>query len=348
MRQLFLVITIVIFLASCRNQNQRFNMDVAVDVSVLNVSPGSIRKMVTVTGNLMSAQSVTLTNEMTGAYQLQNNPRTGMPWKMGDPVKKGTVIIRLEDRAYRNNTDIEGERLNLEISEQEYAKLQALFEKGGATRRELVNAEKNLVTARNNFETAQINLDKMSIKAPFDGVITSLPFYSPNVRVEQGQDMAGIMNYDRLLMDITLPSTVFGEVTPGQKSLITNYTSPEDTVVGSVSQISPALNVDTRAFKGRITVENERTILRPGMFVNASIIVQENDSVLTVPPEVILSQMGGKFVFVADGETARKRIVQTGLESDDKIEITDGLEPDEQVVIKGFETLRDGSKINIK
>jgi len=348
MKQIFCIAIIVIILSGCRNQSQRFNMDVAVDVTVQTVSPGAIRKMVTVTGDLMATQSVTLNNEMAGNYQLQKNSKTGMPWKMGDRIKKGTVIIRLEDRAYRNTTDIEGERLNLEISEQEYEKLQALFEKGGATRRELVNAEKNLVTARKNFENAQINLEKMSIKAPFDGIITSLPYYSQNVRVEQGQEMAGIMNFDRLTMDVTLPSSVFGEVAPGQKTLITNYASPEDTVTGSVSQISPALNVDTRAFKGRITVENETNKLRPGMFVNASIIVQEKDSILTVPPDVVLSQSGGKFVFVADAQTARKRIVQTGLESDDKIEITDGLALDEQIVIKGFETLRDGSKIEIK
>lgn len=347
-RGFFMALCFIIVFGGCRDRSQRFNMDVAVDVTVQAVEPGPIQEKVTVTGDLMPASSATLTNEMRGAYFLQTNPETGSPFKMGDFVKEGTVIVRLEDKAFRNSTDIEGERLNLEIARQEYTKLQALFEKGGATRRELVNAEKNQVTAEKTYENAQINLDKMSIEAPFDGVITSLPYYSNGVRVDEGKEIAALMNFDRLILDVTFPAAAFGRVSPNQKVLITNYASSEDTVIGKVSQLSPVLDVDTRSFKGRISIFNENKPLRPGMFVNAGIIVQQKDSVLSVPSEIVLSQMGGSFVFVAEGESARKRIVQTGLEGEDRIEIVDGLEPGEQVVVKGVETLKDGSRIKLQ
>jgi membrane fusion protein (multidrug efflux system) len=348
MRQITIIFILILVLSGCGNQNQRFNMDVAVDVTVQNVKPQSIYEIVTVTGDLMPAASVILKNEMSGEYYLQTNPSSGNLFKMGDYVEKGMAIIKLEDRAYRNTTDIEGERLNLEISEQEYEKQQALFEKGGVTKREVVNAERNLVSARKSYENAQINLAKMSVETPITGVITELPYYSYSVRVEQGQEMVGIMDYHKLVLDITLPATAFGRVQAGQKSLITNYASSEDTITGKVTQLSPALDVNTRSFKGRISIDNKDGLLRPGMFVNSDIVVEEKDSVLAVPPEVVLSQMGGKYVFVLDGETARKRIVQTGLEGKSRIEITDGLNVGEQVVIEGFETLRDGSKVKIE
>jgi RND family efflux transporter MFP subunit len=316
--------------------------------TVQNLSPGTVREVVTVTGDLLPAGSVTLTNEMSGEYFLQTNPATGTLFRMGDRVKKGSVIIRLEDKAYRNTTDIEGERLNLEISEQEYEKQKALYEKGGVTQRELVNAERNLVSARKTYENAQINLAKMSIDSPIDGVITSLPYYSQGVRVQQGVEMVSIMNYDRMILNVTLPAASFGKVKAGQTAFITSYSSAEDTVTGTISQLSPALDIATRSFKGRISVQNSTNLLRPGMFVNAGIVVQQSDSTLSVPPNVVLSQMGGKFVYVVDGETARKRIVQTGLENKDRVEIVDGLEAGEQIVVKGFETLRDGSKVKIE
>jgi RND family efflux transporter MFP subunit len=347
MKQILIATFVLLILAACGNQSQRFNMDVAVDVTVQTVTAGPIREMVTVTGDLMPAASVALKNEMSGTYLLQNNPATVQPFKMGDPVKKGMVIIKLEDQAYRNTTNIEGERLNLEISEQEYEKQQALFEKGGVTRREVVNAERTLVSARQTFENAQLNLNMMSVKAPFNGVITALPYYSQGVKIEQNQDMAGIMDFDQLVLDITLPAQAFGKVAPGQKSLITSYSSSSDTVQGIVTQLSPVLDVATRSFKGRMTVTNENNQLRPGMFVNAAIVVQQKDSVLTVPPEVVLSQMGGRFVYIVEGETAKKRIVQVGLETKDRIEIIDGIQAGEQIVVKGFETLRDGSKVKI-
>ncbi len=347
MKQILIATFVLLILAACGNQSQRFNMDVAVDVTVKTVTAGPVREMVTVTGDLMPAASVSLKNEMSGTYLLQNNPSTGKPFKMGDPVQKGMVIIQLEDQAYRNTTNIEGERLNLEISEQEYEKQQALYEKGGVTRREVVNAERTLVSARQTFENAQLNLDKMSVKAPFNGVITALPYYSQGVKIEQNQDMVGIMDFDQLVLDITLPAQAFGKVAPGQKSLITNYSASSDTAQGMVTQLSPVLDVATRSFKGRMTVTNENNQMRPGMFVNAAIIVQQKDSVLTVPPEVVLSQMGGRFVYIVEGETAKKRIVQVGLETKDRIEIIDGIQVGEQIVVKGFETLRDGSKVKI-
>jgi membrane fusion protein (multidrug efflux system) len=348
MKKIITALLLILIIAGCGNQNQRFNMDVAVDVTVQNLTPRTVREVVTVTGDLLPAGSVSLTNEMSGEYFLQKNPSTGAPFKMGDKVSRGTVIIRLEDKAYRNTTDIEGERLNLEISEQEYEKQKALFEKGGVTQRELVNAERKLVSSRITYENAQINLDKMSIEAPIEGVITSLPYYSQGVRVQQGVEMVSIMNYDQMILNVTLPASSFGRVKAGQPTYITSYSSAEDTVTGTISQLSPALDVATRSFKGRIKVQNRDDLLRPGMFVNAGIVVEQRDSTLAVPPNVVLSQMGGKFVYVLDGESARKRIVQTGLESKDRIEIVDGLEAGEQVVVKGFETLRDGSKVKVE
>jgi RND family efflux transporter MFP subunit len=348
MKRIITALLLIPVIAGCGNQNQRFNMDVAVDVTVQNLTPCTVSEEVTVTGDLLPAGSVSLTNEMSGEYFLQKNPSTGAPFKMGDKVSRGTVIIRLEDKAYRNTTDIEGERLNLEISEQEYEKQKALYDKGGVTQRELVNAERNLVTARKTYENARINLAKMSIEAPIEGVITSLPYYSQGVRVQQGVEMVSIMNYEQMILNVTLPAASFGKVEAGQLTYITSYSSPKDTVTGIISQLSPALDVATRSFKGRIKVQNRNDLLRPGMFVNAGIVVEQRDSTLAVPPGVVLSQMGGKFVYVIDGETARKRIVQTGLESKDRIEIVDGLEKGEQVVVKGFETLRDGSKVKIE
>ncbi len=347
MRYLFFAGLSILLLASCQNRNQRFNMDVAVDVVIETMKPGSISEMVTVTGDLQPEKAVVLKNEMTGEYRLLINPATRAFFKMGDRVKAGTVIVELEDRAYRNTANLEGEKLNLDISEQEYQKQLALYEKGGVTMRELVNAERTMVTARKTYENAQINLAKMTIKAPFDGVITSLPYHSQNVRLEQGQDIVGLMNFDRMVLDVTLPLTAFGKVKPQQKVFITNYASSEDTVPGVVTQLSPALDVDTRSFKGRLAVENRINVLRPGMFVNAAITIQQKEAVFTVPADVVLTQMGGKYVFVVEGETARKRIVQTGLEGKERVEIASGLKADDQVVVKGFETLRDGSKIKI-
>src|SRR5690554_4534390 len=102
MKPIVAVAFLLLLLSACQIRHSGFNMDVAVDVTVQTVAAGPLREMITATGDLLPVATVALKNEMSGTYFLQNNPLTGQPFKMGDRVQKGVVIIRLEDKAYRN------------------------------------------------------------------------------------------------------------------------------------------------------------------------------------------------------------------------------------------------------
>ena len=91
---------------------------------------------------------------MAGQYHIANNPQTGKPFKIGDRVKKGQVIIHFEDEEYVNNIGLESVKLNLQISEDEYNKQKSLLEKGGATEFEVRNAEVSKPNAQKNYESA--------------------------------------------------------------------------------------------------------------------------------------------------------------------------------------------------
>jgi len=174
-----LVAATLAVLSSCGNEASSFDTDVAVNVSVEEVKYKPIEQTLLTTGSITPTMDVTVTVEMAGKYVLQTNPTTGQKYKMGDLVSKGQLIIKLEDKEYENNTNIEGAKLEMEISEMEYTKQQALYEKGGVTKRELVNSENTLLSAEQSYENAQIALAKMEVRAPFTGVITDLPYFTP-------------------------------------------------------------------------------------------------------------------------------------------------------------------------
>ena len=83
------------------------------------------------------------------------------------------------------------------------------------------------------------------------------------------------------------------------------------------------------------------------MFVKTLIKVRQKDNILTIPKEIIISDQRGKRVFVVEDNTAFERIIETGIENDEKVEVISGLEENERLVIKGFETLRDKSKVKV-
>jgi len=148
-------------------------------------------------------------------------------------------------------------------------------------------------------------------------------------------------------MEVQLPEKYIGDIKPGQPVLLTNYTIPDDTLTGRITQLSPAINPDSRTFKGNISINNSDYLLRPGMFVKADIVTDHKDSVIVIPKSIILSRQRGKTVFIIDRGIATERIIETGLENITDAEVTTGLSKNERVVTTGFETLSNRSKVKI-
>ncbi|WP_106829755.1 efflux RND transporter periplasmic adaptor subunit [Parabacteroides pacaensis] len=335
-------------LSGCNNQPQNSQNDIASPVSVIELKKGSISKLINTTGTALATYEVTLNSEMSGSYKLQNNPRTGKPFKLGDLVKQGELIIRLDDKEYENGIAIDAKKLSLEISEQEQVKQKALYEKGGVTLSEMRNTEVKVTNAKYDYETGLLNLEKMNVKAPFDGVIVDLPHYTPNVQVEQNKPMVGIMDYKQLYMEINLPESSIGYVKPQQPVFITHYTLPHDTLRGVISELSPAISTETRTFKGKIMIQNNKLMIRPGMFVKADIVVEKADSSIIIPKEVVQSSRNRKFVYIVEKNTAIYREIKTGLEDEDNMEVVSGLNVNDNLVIRGYETLRENSKVKVQ
>ena len=347
LKSLLIFLGAMILIISCGGQQTESGLDVAVPVSVQEIKKKPIEQFLTATGTVNAIKQATLRSETAGYYRLAINSKSGKPYALGDFVKKGDVIIYLDNPELESQIMIEAKALELEVSKQEWEKQKSLYEKGGATYRDLKNAEKSYMNAQYSYENAKLQLAKLRITAPFDGVIVDLPYYTPGVKIDAGQVMVKLMNYQQLYMELNLPGKWLGKVKVGQPVRVMNYTMPEDTLLGKVSQVSPALDADTRSFKSSILINNPEWKLRPGMFAKAEIIIAKKDSAIVIPKDIILAQRRGKTVFVAEKGIARMRVISTGLENPQEVEVISGLKENERLIIKGFETLRDRSKIKI-
>lgn len=342
---LFLLGILVLF--ACGGDQGDVETEIEIPVSVEEVKKKPIEEYVIATGTVVALQENQLNSEIAGYYRVTENPRTRRPFVLGDRVREGDVIIRLEDPEYESNVRLESQKLNLEISQSEYEKQQSLYEKGGVTLRELRNAELAYVNAKYTYDNALLQMAKMSVKAPFDGVIVDLPYYTRNTRVGLNQPMVTVMNYSRLFMEVNLPGKDLGRVHVDQAVRVMNYTLPDDTLYGHIDQVSPAIEATTRTFKAMLTIENPDWLLRPGMFVKTEVVVARVDSALVIPKDVILAKQRGKTVYVVQRSAAQERVIETGLENPTHVEVLRGLNENERLVVRGFETLRRGSRVKI-
>lgn len=347
------ILTVPVFAAllilanSCGQPDMGVETDIEVPVGVIEASISSIEEFINTTGTVYAVKEVSLNSEMAGEYKLQNNPETGKPYALGDRVKKGGTVIKLEDAEYVNNLRIRAKEVDLEISRQEYEKQQSLYEKGGATLRDLKNAEISLINTEYDIEGSKINLAKMSVDAPFGGVIADLPYYTSGTRVNNNTLLVKLINYEQLYLETNLPEKYYSNVDRGFKVYVTSYTSPEDTLIGEITQISPSIDPDARTFKCFVNVDNSGKKILPGMFVKADLVINSSENTIVIPKDIIVSRNRNRTVFVVERGVARERRITTGLESIDRVEVLSGLEEGESVVSKGFETLRHDSKVKV-
>lgn len=342
-----LVASFLVF-TSCKNDSRPNYRDIATPVSVIELTKSPISKYITTSGTAMSNGEVELKSEIAGVFELQRNSSTGKPFKLGDRVKEGQVIATLSDPEYVNGIAIDAKKLAYEIAQQEQIKQKALYEKGGVTLSEMKNTEVKVTNAKYDLENAELKLAKMQIKAPINGVIVDLPHYTPNTRIEQGKPIATLMDYDKMFMEINLPENTIGYVKTTQPAYITHYTLRNDTLKGIVEELSPAISKETRTYKGKMLIDNTKLKIRPGMFVKADIVVDRADSTIVIPKKVIQSNRNRKYVFIVEKNVAILRDIKTGLEDEDNIEVVEGLKVNDNLIVKGFETLRENSNVKVE
>lgn len=334
-------------LGSCSPEDSSIKTEIKIPVAVVSIKPQSISRFIETTGTVYSSKEGLIKADLSGIYKLQRNPATGMPFALGDAVKAGQVLIRVEDKEFENSLQIESKKLNLELAENNLRKQQLLYDKGGVTQTELKNASIQHVTAKYAYENAEIQMAKMAVRTPFDGIIVEMPYHTDGVKIDQGQELFKVMQYDQLLMDVKLPEKHLSEVTLQQMVQISNYNIARDTVYGRISQISPIINADTRTFQSILQIDNEKRLLRPGMFIKALILSEKRDSTIVIPKETVISRQDGKVVFTVENGIAQEKKITTGLENMDVIEVVSGLKINDRLVISGFETLRNKSKVSI-
>ncbi|MEE9441889.1 MAG: efflux RND transporter periplasmic adaptor subunit [candidate division Zixibacteria bacterium] len=342
-----LVPALILFFIGCEPEGPEIDVESQVPVRVEDVKFKKIQEFAYATGTAKAVNEADMTTLQQGAYVLQKNPRTGEYFAMGDHVEQYDTIIKLINPELENQIGIEAEKLNFEISKREFDKQKSLYDKGGVTLTELTNAERNYINAEYAYENAKIQLLKMNVMAPFDGIIVDLPYNSPMTLVTAGTALGKVMDYSRLYSEVTLPSKELGAVLPDQEVLVTSYASDEDTAYGVVTQVSPVLDPTSRMFKALLEIDNENLSLRPGMFVQANIIVKERDSTLVIPKNVIIERRGSKTVYVVEKSIAVERRLETGLANQEEIEILNGLKENDRLVVEGFETLRNRSRVKI-
>ncbi len=276
----------------------------------------------------------------------------------GDLVKVGQLLAQLDDTEIRISyqqakIQLDQAKLTLDEEKNNYTRNQELekndliseqlFQATEATYRK---AKLEYENKMENFKNLQLQLSYTQITSPVNGFVTER-MIEVGSKINPNQQVFTVEDFSPLLIKVYVPTSDIVNLKLDMAVQITTDILKGMTFEGTIKLINPRIDVQSGTVKVTVEVFDKNFRLKPGMFVEAKIMVSDKADALVIPRKSIQYKQNKPFVFVFNqGEVIRRDIV-TGITEGDDIEVLEGIEDGEAIVTVGVETLQDNMKVNV-
>ena len=311
-------------------------------------------------GSVEAGRGVTISNEVPGVVR-------AIRFESGAKVRPGQVLVELDARVER--AQLSSLQARRELATSSATRTRRLEASGATTKAQLDADEAQLKTVSADAQALAAQIEKKTIRAPFGG---KLGIRSVNLGqyLNPGTPITVLESQDAVYIDFTVPQQQLVRVPVGTSVRISlPGAQPPRTLTGKVAAIDPNVDPITRAVKLRASVDDfagkgkgdpdrPSDLLRPGMFVNVSVVLPERSNVVFVPATSIMRAPYGNSVYVVenkDGKSeqgrpgsvkvARQQFVRLGVGRGDFVAIDEGVTAGQEVVTLGAFKLRNGAPV---
>ena len=306
----------------------------AEKVKVLTLQSERIAKSLELSATLEGYETMNISPSLTGHIE-------HIYVEVGSRVQKGSMLVRM-DQTQLNTT-----RINLASTKTEFERVSALKQSGSISQQVYDQTKAGYDQLVENERFLEQNT---FVKAQFAGVISAK--YYEDGEMYAGQPILTLTQISRLKAIINIPETYFPLVKQGMKVDIESDIYPGETFPATIEIVYPTIDPQSHTFQAKLNIPNNAEKIRPGMYVRTRLAVGEVDAIV-VPYQSVLKLTGSndRYVFVADGNTARRVAVTLGQRFDDRIEIipveADALKAGDRLVVTGQARLVDGATLEI-
>jgi membrane fusion protein (multidrug efflux system) len=322
-----------------------------VRVETTAVSRQDLEETVHAIGTLEALENVMIRPETSGYVD-------GIHFSEGDRVSRGQLLFTIESRKIGLRLEarqalLQEARLQLAQAKRSYERRQDLVEKHLVSKEALDRARTDFETARARVSRIEAEIEELReefedtrVRAPIDGIVGERRV-DPGDFVHVGEDLAPLVNTERMEISFTVPERFMGRIQGGQSLRVHSPAFPDRPFPGSVYFVSPQIREDTRSMLVKGYVENRNRLLRPGGFVNVEVTVGLREAALVIPEEALVPTRNGYMLFVVEDSRARKRQVTTGLRQPGIVEIREGVKLGETVIRSGHISVADGVPVEV-
>jgi RND family efflux transporter MFP subunit len=334
-------------------------------VDVAQTRRETVSETIMVVGNLIGAATVEVVPKVGGRLQ-------SVSVRLGDAVRKGQRLAQVEDREIREQVrqaeasfevaraTVRQRDADLKFAQTALERSRSLFSRNLLPRQTLDDAEARyqaaeaqLDLARAQFNQSQARLDELRItlgntviSSPVDGFVAKRNLDAGGY-ASQNTPIVSVVDLSTVRMVANLIEKDAKRVRAGTDAAVEVDAYAGERFKGRVARVAPVFDPATRTAEMEIEVPNSTGRLKPGMYARVKLTVGVRENALVVPRNAVVDIEGKRGVFVPHQNTASFRAVQTGLQDENTVEITQGLADGSHVITTGALALRDGDPIQL-
>ncbi len=333
------VLTIAIF--SCsevkeKTEKPKSTVPKEIKADVYIVAPQTLSQEIEVAGSLLAAEEVELHPEISGRV-------TDVLFKEGGNVSQGSVLLKL----YDDDLQAQLQKLLVQLitAEQTAERFAALLKINGVSQQEY---DLNVLAVNNikaDINIVRTNISKTSLRAPFSGKVGITPI-TKGAYVSPQTIITSLRKLSQLKMEFTVPEKYGQTMKNGngvQFTVENNPTVFEAKIIATENTIA----AETRSLKVKALVKKNDSSMIAGGFIKVKIPLGKNDSALMIPTQAIIPRARGKEIVTLKNGKATMVTVITGYRGTTQVEITEGVNSGDTVLLTGLLSIKQGSGVKI-
>ncbi|WP_298511700.1 efflux RND transporter periplasmic adaptor subunit [uncultured Kordia sp.] len=285
--------------------------------------------------------------------------------KLGQKVKKGQLLAKLDNVSSRLAYEQAVTQVNSAESQVNTAKLsldriRTLYEKGSASLSDFEAAKNSHKTALESYKSSkrglaiqQEQINYGYVYAPENGTISTVDV-EIDENVSTGQLIATLNSGTDMEITLGIPESVINGVKNGMEVSVDFSSLANEKFQGKVTEVSPAVDVNTATYPVRVTLNNPSEKIKSGMTANVTFDFGDqkmNNKTLVVPANAVGEDSNGRFVFLIEGEgdnvKVKKQQITIGTLTPEGFEITSGLTVGQRIATAGLQTLLNGQAVKL-
>lgn len=339
MNKIILALTIVTLITSCgsdEDEQATKKMGAPSAVEYIVAKYETIENEITIPGTVIPFEMVEIYSEINGRIKKVN-------FQEGQLVQKGAILIQMDTdilQAQRKQYNVD-----VELAEKDEKRKRSLLDSKAISAEEYERSQSKLYSLKAQIELLDVQISKGTIRAPFSGKV-GLRNVSEGAYVTPATRITSIAQNNKIKIEFSVAEQYAGKVRSGQ-SIYVHSASDTTSILATVYASEPSVNQSTRMLVVRAQLDAKEGLF-PGSFVNVTYNLGKDDQSILVPTSAIVPVLKGQKVWVMKNGTAKSVSVQTGIRTENQIQIIGAIEPGDTIITTGLLGLREGANVTPK